>query len=287
MRQYTIFLRPFGPSKTFGGILPQTASGTGGQFSGDDRGFSVDADPATTSRVNLQFSVDVAKGVLNGTGLCRDPSFGPYAAGARGGDRGKPAARLTSFQDGTHFRVTGGYTGANPLVPFAPAIGAQREYCVRQNASGNMLSLQTKTSGHQLPACETVDDGLGHTILWVGFAPDSKAQIFRLYGQLNQPAGIYFESQVTISLSCARDVSLGQRCLGRSDFSRPRPAPFRNSSSRLESSRHERNRIAVSRAPSREQPMGMLDVGCLVLRRQRSRLARVLSLTPDRSELTL
>jgi hypothetical protein len=203
MRQYKIFLRSFAPWKSFGGILPQSASGMGGQFGGDDRGFSVDVHSDTTSRVNLQFSVDVVNGILNGIRVWCDPSFGPYSmTGARVADKGKPVARIINFRDGTDFRVTAAYKAANPLVPFAPAIGAQGDYRLRQDASGNMLSIETKISGDQFPACETfVDDGLGHGVFLGGFAPQNKAQILRLYGQMNQPNAIYFWSRVRISLT--------------------------------------------------------------------------------------
>jgi len=163
----------------------------------------VDTDSSTTSRVNLQFSVDVEHGNLNGSKVWCDPSFGPYSmVGPRVGDRGKPKAHITSFKDGTDFCVAAEYTGANPLVPGAPAIGAQGEYRLGYDSAGNVLSVQTKISGDQFPACESfVDVGLGHGVFLGGFASESRAQILPLYGQLNQPDAIYFESRVRILLN--------------------------------------------------------------------------------------
>lgn len=203
MRNYTIFLRSFAPWYEFGGVLPKSAAdSTGGQFAGDNRGFSVDDDDDTTSRVNLKFSVDVAHGVLGFTKVWCDPSFGPYLmAGQRVQDRGKPKATVRSFKDGSDFCISVGYGAANPLAPGAPDIDAQGDYRLTYDSTKHELSVQAKISGDQFPACESfIDDGFGHGVFLGGFSPDNKFEILRLYGQFNQPESIYFESTITISV---------------------------------------------------------------------------------------
>jgi hypothetical protein len=222
-----IHMRSFAPWSSFGGILPgpdyvqitsRITSYNETNYDGDGRTFSVETDdPRITSRIKFEGVLDIETWKFDNVKVESDPSYGPkMLVGPLASAKAKPQARTMQYQlkNGTHIDVS--ISGANPLVPLAPDIDAACEYTFTHQTSSvvaEYIDVTTRVSGDQFPAFETfLSDTRGGKVFLGGFAPESRspAQLARLFGELNQPRDIFFESSVRISIRDGqrfRDVS--------------------------------------------------------------------------------
>jgi hypothetical protein len=91
------------------------------------------------------------------------------------------------------------YAASNPLVTGAPNIDARGEFTFVVGA--DELTLDATITGDQFPACESfVEDKLGKKIFVGGFAPSKKGQLGRLFGSMNKPKKIWFDSHVVLTV---------------------------------------------------------------------------------------
>jgi hypothetical protein len=217
MAIYTIYVRSFAPWKEFGALTnssrlqvpvpagvpavpyPRVASITfGGAYHGDARGFSLDTGPGVTARVHTYLEVDVTNGTAVSQRAWCDESRGPWMAVG-------PAAQATGTVDATFVVTRKGqavqalieYGASNPLVLGAPDIDARAELTF--SVGTGILTIDASISGDQFPACEAfVKDPLGTRIFMGGFAPANKGQLMRLYGGMNKPQEVWFDTHVVI-----------------------------------------------------------------------------------------
>jgi hypothetical protein len=228
MANYKIYMRSFAPWREFGEFAkpttfsvpfpgaprspypyPPSASITfGGAYEGDGRKFSLEiASPNVTSRVNAVLEVNLDTATKGFNKVWCDPSRGPWMmVGPKTSAIGTPTSKLTVEKHGSSVTAVIDYTAANPLakvVPpvswVVPGISARGEYSLSQ--SPDTLTVTATITGDQFPACESfiVDPSL-HAIFLGGFAPESKEQVMRLYGGLNDPKTVWFESEVVVTI---------------------------------------------------------------------------------------
>ena len=228
MAIYKIYLRSFAPWKEFGDLttqrslhIPVPAPGPwamgrtpvpatvpikfGGSYHGDGRGFSMEiGNPAITSRVSAFLEVDLATGMAGSRRVWCDESRGPWMAiGPDDAATGVPTSTVTVLKSGAGVAVVIAYGAANPLVKVvAPDIDARGEYTLTPAEA--RLHIDAMITGDQFPACESfIEDPSGNKLFVGGFAPDNKEQLSRLYGSMNKPRKIWFQSHLVVSLDAA------------------------------------------------------------------------------------
>lgn len=225
MAIYKIYLRSFAPWKEFGAFtkersvhVPAPPRGPwglgqmpssmpikfGGSYHGDGRGFSLDTkSPDVTARVNAFLEVDLTTLAGSNRRVWCDESFGPWM-GFGPADRGfsVPTSTISSIRIGTSLTVVLEYGAPNPLFKGAPKIDARGEYVLTPGAG--TLQIDAVITGDQFPACESfIEDPREAKIFVGGFGPESKDQILRLYGSMNDPKKIWFQSHMIISIDDA------------------------------------------------------------------------------------
>ena len=215
-----IYMRSFAPWSSFGGIFPgpdyvQVTSRlteiNDSNYDGDGRTFSLRTDdPRITSRIRFEGNLNVDTWEFASSKVESDPSRGPMMLiGPIRTGTARPKAEIYQWPTKTGTELDVWISGANPLIPGAPDIDAGCEYSFSRTkdmpvgafAIGGFLEIQTRISGDQFPAFETfVDDDQGGKVFLGGFAPESRspAQLARLFGQLNKPREVWFESKVRI-----------------------------------------------------------------------------------------
>lgn len=220
MPAYKIYMRSFAPWKEFGAITNKTTISVptpprfpftmgfgsapvalGGAFHGDGRGFSLDtASPAITSRVVYWAEVNLDTATVSNSASWCDESRGPVGGvGPHGRGTAVPKASARVRREGQGMVVTMEYEAANPLVPGAPDIDANGEFGFL--LKNGVLLIDATITGDQFPACETfLVDGRGGKVFLGGFAPQNKEQFTRLFGSMNKPEQIWFESSVAINV---------------------------------------------------------------------------------------
>lgn len=224
MARYKLFMRSFAPWTTFGAVTepktvfvpalpprpnayyPVMPAGTsvtfGGGFHGDGRGFSLDTKPSVTSRINAYLEVDLASATAGASKAWCDTSRGPWMGiGPDSTATGRPASTFTVRRAPGSPAVEAviEYSASNPLVTGSPDIDARGEFTFR-GADGK-LTIDAVITGDQFPACESfVQDAAGHKVFLGGFAPSSKDEILRLYGRLNKPQEVWFESHLVVDV---------------------------------------------------------------------------------------
>lgn len=218
MATYKVYLRSFAPWKEFGALVngrtlhvpvpprppmpyPRTAAFEfGGSFHGDGRGFSLETNnPAVTGRVNYWVQVNLPGGTAGSSRAWCDASHGPWmGVGPHTGAVGTPKAKHSVSRSGQGVKLVLEYGAPNPLVKGAPDIDAKAE-CVLTAVPGG-LQIDAIVTGDQFPACEAfIEDARSNKIFLGGFAPQNKDQILRLYGGMNKPNKIWFQSHVVLS----------------------------------------------------------------------------------------
>ena len=227
MAIYQIYLRSFAPWKEFGALtkqrsiqIPVPTPGRwpmapvpipstipikfGGSYHGDGRGFSMETgNPGVTARVSAFVQVNLATGVAGSQRVWCDESRGPWMAiGSEDAATGVPTSTVTVLKNNAGVAVVIAYGAANPLVKGAPDIDARGEYALIPGAG--TLQIDAVITGDQFPACESfIEDPSGKKIFIGGFAPDNKEQIMRLYGGMNKPKKIWFQSHLIVSLDAS------------------------------------------------------------------------------------
>ena len=173
----------------------------GGAFHGDGRGFSLDTtSPAVTARVNAVLEVQMPLGVAGQSRAWCDESRGPsMGVGLEDSAVGIPDAKFSVSKSGETVNAVIDYGASNPLVKGAPDINARGEFALTLTA--NSLSVVATVTGDQFPACESfIEDPRGNKIFLGGFAPANKEQILRLYGYMNKPREVWFESEIVTTV---------------------------------------------------------------------------------------
>jgi hypothetical protein len=227
MAIYKIYLRSFAPWKDFGiftkqrsihipvpmpgpwAMTPMPVPSTipikfGGGYHGDGRGFSVETgNSAITARVSAFIEVNLPSGMAGNRRVWCDESRGPLMGfGPEDAAVGVPTSTVTAMKKGAGLAVVMAYGAANPLFKGAPDIDAKGEYALMPGVG--TLQIDAVITGDQFPACESfIEDPSGKKIFVGGFAPDNKEQIMRLYGGMNRPKKIWFQSHLVISLDAA------------------------------------------------------------------------------------
>jgi hypothetical protein len=218
MATYKLYLRSFAPWNEFGALVdgrtihvavpsrppmpyPRTAAiELAGHFHGDSRGFSLETqNAAVTARVNYWVAISLPDGTVESSRAWCDPSRGPWmGVGAQRTAVGTPKARHSVTRSGEGVKVTLEYGAPNPLVKGAPDIDA-RAQCLLTGVPGG-LQIDTLLTGDQFPACEAfVEDGRGSKVFLAGFAPQNRGQVLRLYGHMNRPRKIWFQSHIVLA----------------------------------------------------------------------------------------
>jgi hypothetical protein len=173
----------------------------GGAFHGDGRGFSLETgSPGVTARVNALLEVVVPEGIAGQKKVRCDESRGPWMGiGFENTAFGVPDSTLTVSKNGDAVSAGITYSAANPLVKGAPDIDAVGEYSL--TLAGDKLTIVATVTGDQFPACESfIEDARKTKIFLGGFAPGNKGQIMRLYGGMNKPREIWFESEIVVTV---------------------------------------------------------------------------------------
>jgi len=214
MAIYKLYLRSFAPWKEFGAlvngfrvpvpprapVLYPASAEFGGSFHGDGRGFSLDTNnPAVTARVNYWVQVTLPAGTTASSRAWCDESRGPWmGVGPHGHAVGTPQAKSSVTRTGHGVKVAMQYGAPNPLVKGAPDIDAKAEFLLTE-APGS-LQIDTVVTGDQFPACEAfIEDARSNKLFVGGFAPQNKDQILRLYGHMNKPGKVWFQSHIVLS----------------------------------------------------------------------------------------
>jgi hypothetical protein len=84
-------------------------------------------------------------------------------------------------------------------VAGAPDIDATGEYLLTPD--GVTLQIDGIITGDQFPACESfLEDTRGTKIFLGGFAPANRDQIMRLYGSMNKPKKVWFQSHLVVTV---------------------------------------------------------------------------------------
>ena len=173
----------------------------GGPFHGDGRGFSLDTgSPGVTARVNALLEVVLPDGVAGKSRVWCDESRGPWmGVGFEETAFGTPGSKLTVSKDGQAVKAVISYWAANPLVKGAPDIDAAAEYSL--TLENDKLTIVATVTGDQFPACESfIEDEKKNKVFLGGFAPANKEQILRLYGKMNKPSEVWFESEIVVAV---------------------------------------------------------------------------------------
>ena len=225
MLAYTIYLRSFAPWRRFGTLVPEGAIQVpsvrvrpptmfgpqievgltplpfAGAFHGDGRRFSLETgSPHVSSRVSSYLKLDVDTGTALEKKAWCDPSHGPsQGVGFHSTAVGEPNATFDVKKSGSAIVATIAYGAANPLVATAPDVDARGEYTFRVDAGS--VDIVATITGDQFPACESfIEDACGAKLFVGGFAPDNKEQITRLFGAMNKPDSIWFESHLSVKV---------------------------------------------------------------------------------------
>jgi hypothetical protein len=216
MAIYKIFMRSFAPWRQFGDLVgpttvhvplppampipyPRTAPITfGGSYHGDGRGFSLDTGAGATARVHATLEIDLTNGTEVSHRAWCDTSTGPWqAVGPTAHATGTANATFSVTKSGGSVTAIIDYGASNPLVKGAPDINARGEFTFTPGTG--ILTIDATITGDQFPACECfVQDPLGTKIFMGGFAPANKGQIMRLYGTMNDPQHVWFDSHAVI-----------------------------------------------------------------------------------------
>jgi hypothetical protein len=217
MAIYKIYMRSFAPWREFGAFTnpsrvqvplpprapaipyPRVAAVTfGGSYHGDGRGFSLDTGSGITARINAYLEVDLSNGTAVAQRAWCDQTRGPWMGIG-------PSAQATGTVDPTFSVTRSGpsvtavieYDASNPLVAGAPDIDAMGEFTF--TVGSGILTIDATITGDQFPACESfIQDPLGTKIFVGGFAPANKGQLMRLFGGMNKPQEVWFETHVVI-----------------------------------------------------------------------------------------
>lgn len=225
MANYKIYMRSFAPWREFGQFTepstvcvpappkippspyPSVACVTfGGAYHGDGRRFSLDTSGTATARVNAVLEVKLDTATKGYNKVWCDPSTGPLMlAGPVTSDVGIPTSELTVSRNGTAINALIDYAAPNPLAKHFPVgmavpdIDARGEFSL--TPTSDTLTIVSTITGDQFPACESfIEDSSGNKLFLGGFAPDNKEQITRLFGGMNKPKEIWFESEVVVSI---------------------------------------------------------------------------------------
>jgi hypothetical protein len=218
MANYKIYMRSFAPWRQFGQFTeprsfcipfpyPSVACvQLGGAYHGDGRRFSLDTTGTATARVNAVLEVKLDTATKGYNKVWCDPSFGPYMlAGPVTSDVGTPTSELTVSRSRKAIRAVIDYSAPNPLVKHFPVrillpdIDTRGEFSL--SPVFNTLSIVATITGDQFPACESfIEDPSGNKLFLGGFAPDNKEQISRLYGRMNKPKEVWFESEIVVAV---------------------------------------------------------------------------------------
>lgn len=209
MAIYTIYMRSFAPWKEFGSLTKErfvvptpfpSEGAIGGPFHGDGRGFSLETNnPKVTSRVNAKLDLQLPTGLGVRKSAWCDESSGPWmGVGLHKKAVGTPKATFDVSKTGDTVTAVIDYGAANPLVKGAPDIDADGIF--NFNAGANQLTIVSTVTGDQFPACEAfIVDPKENKLFVGGFAPDNKEQILRLYGKMNKPKEVWFESEIVVT----------------------------------------------------------------------------------------
>jgi hypothetical protein len=218
MAIYRIYMRSFAPWREFGTLAaiylpvrpvggmnrPPADPALGGPFHGDNRGFSLDTtSPHVTSRINAYLDVDLSTGSKGDHDAWCDESRGPWMgigpAGASS-DTGSVEADFTVSKSGQSVQAIIEYASSNPLVKVvSPDIDAKGEFKLTPGP-GN-LTIEATITGDQFPACESfIQDPRGNKLFLGGFAPPNKREIMRLFGSMNKPQEVWFESHIVVNV---------------------------------------------------------------------------------------
>ena len=112
---------------------------------------------------------------------------------------GTPSVKFSVLKNGDAVDAVIDYGASNPLVAVAPKISANGEFALTPGSDS--LTIDATITGDQFPACESfVEDPTGNKIFVGGFAPNTKEQIMRLYGGLNKPKEVWFESHIVVTV---------------------------------------------------------------------------------------
>jgi len=221
---YKIYMRSFAPWREFGQFVapsttcipfppavpspyPSAACVTfGGAYHGDGRRFSLDTGGTATARVNAVLEVKLDTAAKGYNKVWCDPSYGPLMlAGPVTADIGTPTSDLTVSRSGSAVNAVIDYSAPNPLAKHFPVsigvpdIDARGEFSLTPTA--DTLTVVSTITGDQFPACESfIEDPSGGKLFLGGFAPDNKEQIARLFGGMNKPKEIWFESEIVVSI---------------------------------------------------------------------------------------
>jgi hypothetical protein len=225
MSIYRIYMRSFAPWRRFGSLIKAGSISIpvveyhapamfdpgvsvrlaplpyGGDFHGDGRGFSLDTtSPAVTARVNALLEVQVPVGLAGQKRAWCNESRGPsMGLGFESSAVGVPDAEFTVSKEGGSVKAIIDYGAPNPLVKGAPDINARGEFVLQ--AVPGTLTITTTITGDQFPACESfIEDSRGSKLFLGGFAPNNKEQILRLFGSMNKPPEVWFESEIVVTI---------------------------------------------------------------------------------------
>jgi hypothetical protein len=188
-----------GPSSGYPGPRVAAVATFGGAFHGDARGFSLDTTAGgVTARVNAYIEVDLSTGAqVSHNAWCHD-SRGPWMfAGPVGEATGTVDATFTVTRKGQSVHAVIEYGASNPLVKPSPDIDARGEFTLTPGPG--KLTIGATITGDQFPACESfIQDPTGTKIFLGGFAPPNKGELNRLFGSMNKPQEVWFESHIVV-----------------------------------------------------------------------------------------
>jgi hypothetical protein len=112
---------------------------------------------------------------------------------------GKATVKFSASRNGAAVNAVIDYGASNPLVKVAPDIDANGEFTLTPGSGS--LTIDATITGDQFPACESfIEDPSGKKLFLGGFAPNTKEQIMRLYGSMNKPKEVWFESHIVVTL---------------------------------------------------------------------------------------
>jgi RHS repeat-associated protein len=177
---YTFFVRAFAPPNAF--------SGTG--FHDDQRGFSANTDPNTTSRIKQSFTIDPTAKTFSGGQPTSDPTIWFGGASKTAKDKGgisTPEFGKNSLGSPTA-AVTSNFEGSNPFFyGSAPNIEVSSAISITENTKKGMLFVSIDLSSKQFPATEgVIQDNAGNNVFLAGAAAFGGAQ--NLVGADKKPA---------------------------------------------------------------------------------------------------
>ncbi|HTJ48126.1 MAG TPA: hypothetical protein VL443_01635 [Cyclobacteriaceae bacterium] len=176
LEKFEINNRSFHPDKEFGG-----------HFNGNHRGFTMQENSTTTSKVHQQIAVDFDEQTVSAT-VYSSKTVHPIL----GEGTAKPVQTVqsefsTSNTGYNSIDLKTLYAGANPLTPGAPSISVKTSFSLTVNQSKTMLTIAAKMVGDAFPSAESyITDSKG-TSIFVGVSPIKKgaSPFLNLWGNDN------------------------------------------------------------------------------------------------------